>query len=52
MKKQDFFVTFFSLVAFYPPPPPRPVDVYDCNFNAICDIRILRAFFACLPLRA
>ena len=32
------------------PGPPAPGFAYDCNFNAICDIKILCTFFACLPL--
>ena len=50
MKKQEFFVTFLSLVAFRlgggpgSPGPPAPGYAYDCNFNAICDIKILYAF--------
>ena len=48
MKKQDFFVTFLSLVAFRfgggGARAPHPCSAYDCNFNAICDIKILRAF--------
>ena len=27
-----------------PPEPPAPGYAYDCNFNAICDIKILCAF--------
>ena len=53
MKKQDFFVTLLSSVAFRlggpGPPGPPPGYAYYCNFSAICDIRILCAF---LPLCA
>ena len=50
MKKQDFFVTFLSLVAFQlGGRPPAPVYAYDCNFNAICDIKILSAFLVVCP---
>ena len=49
-RNKTFFVTFFSLVAFrlvesWAPAPPG--YAYDCNFNAICDTKILCAF---LPL--
>ena len=47
MKKQDFFVTFLSSVAFQfggGPPGPSSDYAYDCNFNVICDIKILNAF--------
>ena len=48
MKKQDFFVTSLSLVAIrlgglgHLASPPG--YAYDCNFNAIRDIKILCAF--------
>ena len=43
MKQQDFFVTFLSLVAH------SAGYVCDCNFNAICDIKILCAFLLVYP---
>ena len=48
MKKQDFFVTFLSLVAFRlggdDPLQRPPGHAYDCNFNVICGgIKILYA---------
>ena len=57
MKKQDFFVSFLSLVAFRlgwegTRPPHNPGYTYECNFNAICHIKVFCAFllvcfFAC-----
>ena len=31
------------------PGPPAPGYAYDCNFNAICDIKVLRAFLLVGP---
>ena len=33
-------------------PAPLPGYAFDFNINAICDIKLLCAFFACLPLCA
>ena len=50
MKKQDFFVTFLSLVAFWLGGAlPPPGYAYDCNFNPICDIKILGDFLLVCP---
>ena len=51
MKKQDFFVTFLSFVAFRLRGPYLPPlgDAHDCNFNAICDVKILGAFLLVCP---
>ena len=51
-----FFVTFLSLVAFQIEGElglcgPSTGIAYNCNFNPICDIKIL-CVFACLPLCA
>ena len=48
-EKQYFSVTFLSLVAFRLGELGSSIRgyAYDCNFNAICDSKILSAF---LPL--
>ena len=52
------FVAFLSLVAFQlgaAGPPGSPGYAYDCNFNAICDIKILYAFLlvcSCVHVKA
>ena len=50
-EKQCFFATFLSLVAFRLGKlgSPIPSYAYDCNFNAICDIKILSAFLLVCP---
>ena len=57
-KKQDFFITFLSLAAIRlgegRPGPPLSGYACDCNFNAICDIKILCALllvFACVHVK-
>ena len=49
--EEDFFVTFYHLWHFDSGPlaPPPPGYTYDCNFNAICDIKILCAFLLVCP---
>ena len=54
MKKQDFFCHIFINcgISMGGPLATLPGYAYDCNFNALCDIKILCAFFACLSLCA
>ena len=55
MKKKDFFVTFLSLVVFRMGKGGRaPGYAYNCNFNAICDIKIFCPFLlvgACVHVK-
>ena len=51
MKKQDFLSDFFYWWHFDwggAGPPPHGY-AYDCNFNAICDTKILYAFLFVCP---
>ena len=47
----NIFIIGGILIGVGPGPPPshRRLHAYDCNFNAICDIKILCVFLAVCP---